>query len=61
METLNMPERYIDGGTIDADSFLRERIFHPCDVTDKIAPKDSVGSNESILDFRKIRINPKEV
>jgi hypothetical protein len=56
-----MPERYIDGGTIDADSFLRERIFHPCDVTDKIAPRDSVGSNESILDFRKIRINPKEV
>lgn len=59
VDTLNLPERYLEGGTIDSDSFLRERIFHKC--VPNTAQSSSSRSNESAQDIGRIRLVSKEV
>ena len=50
---LNLPIRYTDDGTIDTESYMREKIFHTVEVNDKLSK--SIGSRlswDEILDFQ---------
>jgi hypothetical protein len=59
IEKINLPTRYMNGGILDLDSFLREKFFH-IRLADQQA-ESQVSFIAELLDFTKFRQDPYNV